>query len=344
MLKHVTPLLLIAACAPFTQAQVSLNATDNLPAIGDAFLMQTSTGYSAPLPGGTGVNFDYSAAVAVGSRTVTVIDPADYSNDAIFPTAEWATASPSDTLFFQETANGLERVGERQLIIAFDVEVPLSDPSLDLKLPLVHGQSWSDNIAATYTVDGNDGSRTGNITGTADAWGYLTLPGGDGPYEVLRVYTLKQETNNIQTDLFPVTVNRTHREYCYYAAFNKAPLLRWYSDTLVASIGGTFGSAGMEWLDASEVGLSETAAKAGFGLYPNPAVETVTIALPEGTADGQAVQVLDATGRVVLTQPLAGMLAGTRRDLQVAELLPGSYTLRLQLADGRALAQPFVKR
>jgi CubicO group peptidase (beta-lactamase class C family) len=81
-----------------------------------------------------------------------------------------------------------------------------------------------------------------------------------------------------------------------------------------------------------------TAATAGYGAYPNPATETLALRQPAQTA--ASVRLLDALGREVRRQPVAGM----ENFVSVAALTPGLYTAQWLDADGRVLASRRVAR
>ena len=343
MSLRYTVLFVTVATVLTSQAQITLTEANNVPLVANPY--PTLKAAYAPVPaGGLGVAFDYSGLISTGTSSVQWIAPSEYSNPSAFPLATIAAASPIDTFFYQVTSSGLERVGERQTIVAFDVEVPFSDPSLTLKLPITFGGTWNDNIAASYTVSGNPGTRTGNIYGQADASGLLQLPGGGSPIEVLRIFTYTQEVNNINPGI-PITVTHIRREYGYYATFSKTPVLRVFADTLNASIGGNTYSSGIEWLDPSVVGLAEaTMINADMALSPNPVNSEAVLSFT--SVDGSAVrmELIDATGRIVLSENIPNARQGANSVLvNAAGVLPGCYSLRLSNAKGTMGSRRFVK-
>lgn len=78
---------------------------------------------------------------------------------------------------------------------------------------------------------------------------------------------------------------------------------------------------------------------AGVALYPNPTHATATVRVP-ASAGLATLTLLDALGQVVRTQTAA---AGTDYPLYIAGLLPGVYTLRVQLAEGQAVCKLLVE-
>ncbi len=341
MRKPQLALLLSLGASLGAQAQISLNAVDNIPFVGDDFPYLTTT-YAAPPAAGAGQVFDYSTLVQGASVTRTWIAPDEYSDPAAFPGATMVLAGPADTSFYNVTANGLERVGERQLILGiYDVEVPLSDPSLNLKLPLAYNETWNDNIAATFDLNGDPGSRTGTIFGHADAWGTILLPGGGAPIEVLRVFTFTQEVNSVNPGI-PITVTHKRRQYDYYAQFLKTPLLRVYSDSLTSSIGINSNVNAIEWLSPAAVAVAELEAQTiGFNLFPNPAENTIQLESTSADRGISNITVADPTGRVVMQDRNVAFDQPHRMD--VGSLAPGTYTITVFDAAGGRGVRHFVK-
>lgn len=72
-------------------------------------------------------------------------------------------------------------------------------------------------------------------------------------------------------------------------------------------------------------------------LYPNPAKDRLTIALPSGTSAAD-VRILDAVGRTVYQQ----QVSGTSAEVDTKALPAGSYRCVLETAQGRQM-QGFVK-
>lgn len=87
--------------------------------------------------------------------------------------------------------------------------------------------------------------------------------------------------------------------------------------------------------------LAAASPAAGPGsLYPNPAADVLTLALPAGRADA-TVRVYSPTGQTVLTQTLTGAAPSQRLD--TSRLAPGLYQVQLE-GSGRTETRKFVKR
>lgn len=98
------------------------------------------------------------------------------------------------------------------------------------------------------------------------------------------------------------------------------------------------GLGDMAFEDLGSAGVDGHKTEAGFCLYPNPAVTTVTVA---GPGPFRAVTVYDLGGRTVGRGLPDGSSAVT---LNVAALSPGIYFVKGILADGRAVTRKLIKQ
>lgn len=338
-MRNTLPFLLLGISCPL--AAQTLTAVNNLPAIGQTFNYRKAV-YAEPESPGAAQLMDRSDLVQTGATSWSWVSPTAYTNPGAFPTATIASINGSDTIFYRLNGNAWERVGERQIIFAFDVEIPLSDPSINLDLPLSFGDSWSDNISGSFLIDASPGTRTGSITGSVDVSGSLILPGID-PVDVVRVNTYTQEVNVFtEVPVFgTVTVVHKRRQYDYYGQFMKTPLMRIYQDSLISSIGLNIVDSATLYLEPNMVGLAEAAGDpGGLRAYPDPAVDVLNIPV-EGAAAGTLLRVMDATGRLVLTDRIGQ--AGTVKQLAVAGLAPGLHVLHIGQGPGTRVVR-FMKQ
>ncbi|HEY0976351.1 MAG TPA: T9SS type A sorting domain-containing protein [Flavobacteriales bacterium] len=340
-MRPYVPALLTAgllATAPGALAQITITAANNLPDAGQSFTYNTAA-YAAPPPGGNDVAFNFSGLVAAGATTIDWIDPADYSEPSMFPTAQMAMAHGGDTVFYAVTAEGLERVGERNTLTVLgndlDLKIVHTNNMLELDLPLTSPGSWTDQVEGTVDSDGSMGSRSGFIQGNVDAYGYIDLPGGITS-AVLRVYTRIDEVVQIAINGNPANVAHKRHQYDYYVPWLKMPVLTSYMDSMTYIF--TLTESGIRFMTEAPVGVQEDAAEAaGFLVVPNPASDRIEL-VQKGAPVPARVQVIDAAGKVVLTRDLLAV-AGQRPGLDVQMLAAGVYTVRLQEASGLTRAQ-----
>jgi hypothetical protein len=304
---------LVAASLSFTlfsaaQAPITLVAPGNVPANGTSFLVHKGA-YTTPSVGGADQLFDYSASVPASAATYQWQDPAGLPNSAMYTGAQYAlTNGGSDTLYYASSASGLERVGDAVTIMVgttpYHGTTVYSNSMLELPLPYSYSSApWTDLFTGSYTVDGNTTTRNGAITGQADGWGRLIMPGGMDTVEVLRIKTRVNETIPLNVGL-PVNVDHVNNELAYYPLWGKFPVLRVVSDSLSA-LGFTQQVSYTEWLDAGAVGIADAPVDPwAVKLFPNPAAESVNLAYLNAGKGALILHVLDARGSVVLARTL----------------------------------------
>ncbi len=327
---------LVLACV--AQAPITLVAPGNVPANGTSFLIHKGA-YATPGAGGADMLFDYSATSPATSSTYQWQAPSGLPNSAMYTGAQYAlTNGGTDTLYYASTASGLERVGDALTIMVgttpYHGTTVYSNSMLELPLPYTYGSApWTDLFSGSYTVDGNTTTRNGAITGQADAWGRLILPGGADTVEVLRVKTRVSETIPLNLGL-PVNVAHVNNEWAYYPLWGKFPVLRVVSDSLSA-MGFTQQVAYTEWLDAGAVGIADAQANPwAVKLFPNPGAQSMNLAYLNAAKGKLTLHVLDARGSVVLDQPLNGTGPAVE-TIDVSNWAPGLY--QAVLTDGRGM-------
>lgn len=343
MRTHFSALFVTGLLASGAHAQITINATDNLPAIGDTFTYNKAA-YAAPPAGGADQLFDFSGLTSTGTTDFIWVDPSIYSNADTFPTAQMAVINGPDTTFYASTSAGLERVGERNFMTLLgndvDLEIIHSNNMLELQLPLTYDQTWTDQVEGTVLSDGSVGSRSGFISGDADAFGSIVLPGGlTAP--VLRVYTSINETIDITIGGNPANVAHKRHQYDYFVPWLKMPILTSYVDSMTYLL--TVSESGIRYMSSAPVGVSEQATMAdGFTLFPNPMQDAVTVNFPRLPGQGARIEVFDALGREVRSENVGATAA--QRTLSLAGEEPGCYFVRYRDAAGNTSTQRLVKR
>lgn len=318
------------------QTPITLVSPGNVPVNGTSFMVHQGA-YVPPASGGAGILFNFSASTATSSATYQWQDPASLPNGAQFPDAQFAlTNAGPDTVFYKETANGLERIGDTQTITAlstpYHFTTVYSDAMLELQLPITFGATpWTDLFAGDFTVDGTAASRNGAINGEADGWGRVIMPGGADTVEVLRVTTRVNETIPLTISGFGVEVNHIRNVRSFYPLWGKFPVLRTVSDSLSSQFLNQ-NYEFTEWLDASAVGITEaTSNPFQVHLFPNPANTRVELGYLNREHGPLTLQVLDVRGAVVLRKELNGYGPAVE-SIDVSVWVPGIY--QAVLTDG----------
>lgn len=341
----------LALAFPFALAagaqSITLVAPANVPNTGTQFIVQRGA-YVAPGAGGAGMVFNFNSLPSTTTNTYKWEAPADLPNGAQFPTAEFAlTNGGADTIFYKATAAGLERVGDTQTINAAGTDYHLvtsfSNSVLDLALPLTFGDApWTDLFQGSVTVDGNITTRNGGITGTADAWGRVVLPGGVDTVEVLRVTTRLTESIPLSIGGFPITVAHIQNINAYYPLWGKFPVLRIVSDSLNSQFLNQ-AYAYTEWIDHASVGIAPVQAdRFNVRVSPNPTSEMAEVTF-NGVQGAATMEVVDLRGATVLHKVIGTTSNATAVErINVAQWDAGAYQVILTDAKGERSTRRFI--
>lgn len=342
----------LAVAVPFALVagaqSITLAAPGNVPVPGASFTVHRGA-YVAPPAAGAAQTFDFSAFSATSTLNYQWRNPADLPNGGNFPGAQVALVNGGpDSIFYKATVAGLERVGDTRTINVLGTNYHLAtvytNSILDLKLPLAHGDApWTDLFQGALTVDGNTTNRSGAITGEADAWGNIVLPGG-ATAQVLRVTTSVTETIPLTTSLGVVSVNHVYHESAYYPLWGKFPVLRMVSDTLSTTVPVALSipTAYTEWLGGDALGMEAYAPAAlAAQVFPNPASEQATLVVRNTASTPMDVRVVDVRGAVVLRMQTNKQVL----DLDVRGLDAGIYQVVITGQEGqRGLGRLVVAR
>ena len=312
------PMLLIGIC---TTAQ-TLDQGNNGPVVGDEFI-QHQADYMDPGPAGAGQTWNFAALQSDGTLTTTGVVPTAAPNGSAFTGASVAfDAGGGAYLFLKTTATGLENVGAYAVVTSLVYQ----NPEQIMKYPCAFNTTWTDSWSSDFNSGGFPVARSGTSTGLADGTGTLITPYGTIS-NVLRVKLHQVYTDNIGGMM---TVNYDAVNYYYYKPGVHMALVQVSTLTSSASAPQTFAT----WLDEASVGIQEALRNTiGLDVFPNPATDHASVVLgsPGGTI---TLEVTDGTGRVVVVEQLRSNGAITRLDLDLAQLTPGLYQVRVSDAEG----------
>ena len=290
--------------------------------------MNTANAYQGPGPAGTNVQFNYwdMLAPSTGTQNISYLAPLTSGASLLIPSATLlSTDGGSDTLFWQVTASGLEMVGSRT---ALEGTLEFNDPSLELKLPCTYGTSWSDPTGDTYTVSSFPVTRTGTVTGVADAYGTLHMPQGVTLPGVLRVHVRR----SIVDASAIATTDRISNIYYYYLETQAHPVVKLVEDSARIN-GGNWAVTRRQHSvgNPAQVGMNEAVdSDISFTVFPNPASDLINLSFDMGSLAARRLQVLDELGRIVMDETITS----DKPSFSTRGLAAGPYTLRLLAADG----------
>lgn len=315
------------------QAQPNLTSSADVPLNGDEFATYAAENFISEGAAGANVVYDYWNMLVpnTGLRNYRWFNASVSSNASLVPSATLlSTDGGTDTMYWAVTANGLEQVGARTVL--YGGTISYGDAMLELKLPCTFGTTWSDPHSANYAISGFPVTRTGTITGHADAYGTLTMPSAQ-QHQVLRVKVRRDLTD---VSAFATSVRR-ETVFSYYQESGRAPKLRLQVDSLQINGGAWAVTRRAEWTGNSfTVGIDDLDDATVFTAYPNPASGPITLSAP--AMAGSRVELVDATGRLVETNTLTG----ERVVIGTDALRAGVYNLVLTTPSGQRTAQRVV--
>jgi len=319
-----------------TTAQPTIDLQNNQPVNGQQFPVRTLSAWTWEGPAGADVDYAFYDLFSTGNQTFYTHAASSTPTSASIPSANVITTDGgNDTLFWNYAADGLYQVGARTSI---ELISNYTDPILELKYPCTYGTTWNDVTVATYNTPLGPASRTGTITGHADAYGALGISGLYEP-NVLRV--------KVRRDLSDVaavaTTRRITNTYYFFREATPWPILKLTLDSLSVNNGGYSVSREAKWMGGpGGVGLDEaTADQVTFSPYPNPTQGVVDLRV--SAAEVRQVEVMDATGRVVIGMGKENN-AGQDVALDLSTLPAGLYHVRIRTTDGRTATQRLVRQ
>jgi hypothetical protein len=318
-----TSLLTGAAFGQFTQS--------NEPTLGSTTPMyvldSNAVDYSSMT--GTAQTWDYSTTPGISGalKTISVSTASSTAEASSYPNSDWAVDIPGFmTTYYKSTSSS--RISQGFVFdggsLAGIVKVVFdggSDDAVIMNYPYAQGNTLTDAFAGNAnTASFGALPTTGSVTTSVDGTGTLKLNSGTTITGVTRFKLSDHGEAVVPIPGFGnVLMDRTQYEY-YDLANSTVPLL--VHSTLVITIGGSpttqhlvlSSEAPDEYLAVSKNNI------ATFGLYPNPATESVIIA---GLSGSEMVSIVDMAGRTILS----AQNTGTSQSFNVSNVQAGVYTV-----------------
>ncbi|MEO8591567.1 MAG: T9SS type A sorting domain-containing protein [Flavobacteriales bacterium] len=306
----------ILALAAAANAQPVLTFATNGSAPGSSYTLRYGP-YVDQGTSGADQTWDLSALATDSMDVITLVDPATTTNGATFPTATVAETGGDAVMYFRTAADGMYLAGSD----ADGLLIPYSDEGKYLVFPCNYTDTWSDDAAAEFDVQGTLVTRTATITGEADGYGTLIMPTWSAS-DVLRIHW--HEEADDATDLF--TVQSVYDSYLYFVVGQSYPIAQ-LVHTELTILGNTTILEHAQWVDELSTGTMEHArATDRIEVFPMPAQETVNITLPATMHGACTFSVADVQGRTMSSLP-ATELSNGKGTLDVSTLTPGLYLL-----------------
>ena len=279
----------------------------------------------------TGTNIDTYAAPTAAELTTY-----PGTTNVLSITTQGGTPTVSE-FFLKEDGSGTSITGVSQ----GDIILNYSGTNAFVGLfPLNFGANNSTVVSGTFSYQGTNGTFTGNITATVEAYGILTIDdaigaGYSGNVTRLRIdqtlsFSIPPIFNNIGT--------LTQTTYYYYDDTADNLAFRYNNAHLVSGfLGIDETTETFERNTAITLSTNTTEAAADFQLYPNPAKDLITIQT-NNSQEIKTVSIVDMQGRTVFTSNQ------NIESISVRNLQQGMYFMTLETESGKSSTKKFIKQ
>lgn len=329
-MKHLSTLLFLGIAAS-ALAQPTLTFNGNAPQPGTSYQWRFGP-YMAPGAAGAAQVWDMSGLTIDSTTQVMLVAPSATTFGASFPTATVAEVSDGSTVYYRTAADGVYMVGHE----AEDFPVVFSEEGRFMSFPCTYQTTWADTYSATFTSEGITVQQDGDVSGEADGYGTLILPGG-GTHQVLRVHWIQEVTTG--TSMFSTTT--LFDSYLYYVPGRSYPLVQSITST-ATFLGNTITQQFTQWTDEVVTGVPDgTTGSISMDVFPVPTSDRLYFDLPARSNGMPLVHITDAAGRTVNgARDLT--VRGTRGSLDVSAMPAGIYQLTAIDAAGRRATARFI--
>lgn len=331
LLKLMTGSLVIICSVSI--AQPTLTATGVNPVIGENYTLNGSA-YVSPGSAGASQTWNLSSMSGASAGITNVVAPSSTTYGSSFTTstvaAENSTAGTVNYLKTSSTA--MQNSG----IVSGTTVITYSNFEDYLHFPTNFSNTFTDSWAASFVSSGYTFYRTGTTTVTADSYGTLITPNGTYT-NVTRIHFVQdyQDSAFIGT---PYVITYDNDQYMWYKDGIHVQIASVY--TLTTSAGGPY--TGGSYVLGS-LGIDDASFISASNVFPNPAVDQITVDFTLTENKSVTVQVFNALGQKMdLNQSAEGFTGANTIQLDVATLPEGIYFAQILLEGNIAATKRFV--
>ncbi|MEZ4790770.1 MAG: T9SS type A sorting domain-containing protein [Flavobacteriales bacterium] len=331
-MKALSPLVVLSLLCPALTAQPVIDL-QNLPQTGDVVTIGRCSDLidDAALDASAGAmqTWDFSGLSEFSEEQFVFVDPATTPWTADNPNSNLCGISWDDAYtYYILSASSLEQEGNAIVIPGTPPEDTAKflfngDTERIIELPYTFGDAFTDDFSGTYSAMGFVGTFDGQIDLEVDGYGTLILPNATYPNTVR--YHFDRTQNNT---IFGNTNQTSKEQWAWVSADHRFWLL------LMEINDDGFGTSQQVWYDKNPALAGPTAvadaASTEPSVFPVP-VEAGSDAYVRGLADGQRIDLLDATGRIIRKLPYGSTIIPTEG------LAPAIYLLRSSDRNGRTV-------
>jgi hypothetical protein len=326
-----TTILSFLVLAGAVNAQPVLTFPGHAPTQGQSYVLRYGP-FVQPGNAGAAQTWDLSALSTDSMHTITMVDPATTVNAAEFPGATVAETGAEAIMYWRAAADGMYLSGSD----AGDALIPYSDEGRYLPFPCSFNTTWTDDVAAEFSIEGTDVVRNGTIVGEADGYGTLIMPTWTAT-NVLRVHW-HEETTDV-TDMF--TMESVYDSYLYFVQGQSYPIVQ-LVHAEVSFLGQTIETEHAQWVNQLSTGIGSYDGEAlSLDVFPNPAHNTLNVVLPAELQGTARITIADAQGRIV-DQLRDATFNGDNGQIDISALPASIYLLTATDTQGASATRRFV--
>jgi len=250
------------------KGQPILTEGNSAPLLGSGYMLQSAV-FVSPPQGGPNQLWDYSQLQPIGGQYL--LDYADISTSQFkdsFINCNVVERDVEGEMYYKTETTGLSILGSYKSTVT--TAMINDDPRLQLKFPFTYSDNFTDSFRAHFSI-GLSGVRIGSDSVFADGWGTLLLPDSVIFYNVLRVKTISNFSDDINGGV------RTE-SYKYYFPGVKTPLLS-QSESRRANISQAFYSC--TYFAGFRLNVESSTSAPKFEVYPNPGKGLIRFNIPD---------------------------------------------------------------
>ncbi|MBX7108046.1 MAG: T9SS type A sorting domain-containing protein [Chitinophagales bacterium] len=338
-LKIFTSIAFTLLSALYLKAQPTITSA-NMYAAGDVLTMQNAdTAGINEGPAGANQTWGFSNLTASGSQySQSVVAASGTTYASSFPTADLAIDAGGSFSYFDISGSDFLQLG----FAASGIVAAYSDPQKVVSFPFTYNTSFSDNLAATYELNGFTNNRTGTVTFLADGYGKLVLP-QQTFNDVLRIKYTENTSDVISIGPINITTTTVITTYYWMMPGNKNALLS-ISEIAVTSAGNTVHEKSVSyWPEVVSAGLL-TDQVADIQLFPNPTHDYLQFTATLTQQGSARLSICNVAGQTVKVLDDYAVSPGLfRQALDMGDLESGLYHIKLDVNGRQVAAKAFIK-
>ena len=307
---------------------------------GEAFDIITANPDLDQTAAGPNITWNFNQLVLAGQSTSTILAPTA-AQLTTFPTTTnvkkftnliSATTTFSELLYKNVASEiSLTGVTSDNLILNY-----VTNNAKLGTFPLIYGYNFTDTTAGTFTSGTNNGTFTGNIVTSVDAYGTLTLNNtGNGSFSgpVTRLKTVQNIT--LFQGFFNVGL-AVQTSYAYYSGSNLNPELRYTKAVINIPLLNITNQTAIQIEDFATILLStnNNILTDNISIYPNPVNDILNIK----SKDNQKISfvIIDINGREIISK------TSNDNNINVSNLKKGIYFVKIT-NDNSSITKKIIK-